>query len=246
MIDDAPVALVTGASSGIGRATALALVERGYRTAVLARRRQRLEGLAEPAGDGARHLFVLAADVAGEAAPAAAVDTVVERWGRLDVVVAAAGHGRGYGEIDAAEHRHWSGQLATNLRAPMLLAAHALPHLRRTAGHLIFIGSVFAAVAAPGYAAYAASKHGLTGFVRSIQREPVARAVRISLIHPGTTDTEFSAATLGAADPQRLPERDWPFRPLAADDVAAAVMWVLSRPAHVMVEEITLRAVEDR
>ena len=245
MTGDAPVALVTGASSGIGRATALALARRGYRTAVLARRRHRLESLSELVGEGAHRPFMLADDLAEEATPAAAVSAVVRRWRRLDVVVAAAGHGRGYGEIGEADHRHWSGQLATNLRAPMLLAVHALPHLRRTAGHLVFVGSVFGVAAAPGYAAYAATKHGLTGFVRSIQRESVARGVRVSLVHPGSTNTEFSAATLGADDPHPVPEQDWPFRPLSAEDVAAAVLWVLSQPPHVVVEEITLRAVED-
>jgi NADP-dependent 3-hydroxy acid dehydrogenase YdfG len=240
------VALVTGASSGIGRASVLALARRGYRVVASARRAGRLAELGGAlAADGYEHLE-LPLDLAEPGAPEAAVSAAATHWGRLDVVVAAAGHGRGYGAITEAAAGEWPGQLAVNLAAPMSIAASAMKYLRRTRGHLVVIGSVFATERAPAYSAYAATKHGLAGFVRSIQREEVARDVRITLIHPGSTNTEFSAATLGRPDPAPVDEALWPFKPLAAEDVAAAVVWVLSQPPHVTIEELTLRATADR
>lgn len=246
MTVETPVALVTGASSGIGRATAIALARHGQRVAGTARRAERLARLGTELAVGGGELLELPLDMAEPGAAETAVARTVERWGRLDAVVVAAGHGRGYGDIVTAATDEWRDQIAVNLTAPMLLAASAMPHLRRTHGHIVLIGSVFALAGAPGYSAYAATKHGLAGFVRSIQREATATDVRVTLINPGSTNTEFSAATVGDPDPAVLDESLWPFRPLAAEDVAAAVVWVLSQPAHVMVEEITLRSTGDR
>lgn len=238
------VAIVTGASSGIGWATAVALLRRGYRVAAVARRAHRLAQLASFGGEG--RLLPLALDVSDVDSPARTVAAVLDRWGRLDVVVAAAGHGRGHGDVPVADRTWWPSQVATNLTAPLLLAAEAMDPLRRSEGHLVLIGSVFGTAPAPGYAAYAATKHGLAGFARSLQREAAGARVHVSLINPGSTNTEFSAATLGAEHPS-VPDLDaWPFRPLDPEDVAAAVVWVLSQPPHVTIEEVTLRAAGDR
>jgi NADP-dependent 3-hydroxy acid dehydrogenase YdfG len=174
------------------------------------------------------------------------VDEVTARFGRLDVVVAAAGHGRGYGQLGKAEPALWPSSVAVNLTSTMELAAAVIEPLRRSSGTLIFIGSIFGVDPAPGYAAYAAAKHGLRGFVRSIRREESMRGIRVCLINPGTTNTEFASVLRGDELPYVHDPSVWGFDPLLPEDVAAAVAWVAGQPPHVDVEEIIIGATGDR
>ncbi len=240
------VALVTGATSGIGRSSAIALARVGFDVAAVGRRTDRLESLAADLGELGRACLQLPMDLTDVDGPDRVVGRVGERWGRLDAVVAAAGHGRGYGSLVSADPAHWAPALQLNLLSVMTLASLAVPMLMGSRGTLVLIGSVFAVDPAPEYAAYAAAKHGLRAFSRSIRRERDLRGVRVCLINPGTTNTEFASVISGADEPFTHDPVVWPFTPLSADDVATAVCWVVQQPAHVTIEELTLRGTDDR
>ncbi|MBC3839439.1 SDR family NAD(P)-dependent oxidoreductase [Streptacidiphilus sp. 4-A2] len=243
---DTKVALITGSTSGIGRATALRLAAEGYDIAAVARRTARLEALREEISARPQQCLPVTCDLSEAGAAGRMTEEVLAHFGRLDVVVASAGHGRGYGPLGEAEQGHWPSALAVNLSSVMDLAGAALQPLRESSGTLVLIGSVFGIDPAPDYAAYAAAKHGLRGFVRSIRREQNMEGVRVCLLNPGTTNTEFASVLRGDTEPMVHDPAVWGFEPLLPEDVAAAVAWVAGQPAHVDVEEITIRATRDR
>jgi short-subunit dehydrogenase len=235
--------IVTGASSGIGAATARRLAARGNDLVLIARREERLKALATE----------LSAEHGAAVVP---VPLDLERTDELSDVltgvlaslpsplagaVLAAGHGRGYGPVREADPDPWESQLRVNLLAPMLTTRRLLPELDSNGGDLVIVGSLFGTRPSPGYAAYAATKHGLAGFVRSLaEEERPSGGCRISLLSPGATNTEFASVLAGAEAPRVHEVTAWPYHPLLAEDVAAAVEWVMSRPGYARVAEIVI------
>ncbi|MEU2793751.1 SDR family NAD(P)-dependent oxidoreductase [Streptomyces sp. NPDC007100] len=249
MTGPAGTALITGASSGIGAATARRLAARGYDLILVARREERLKALVGQLS--AEH------GVAGLAVPLdlEQTDELSDRLAGvlasipspLTAAVLAAGHGRGHGPVREADAGPWESQLRVNLLAPMLLIRRLLPDLDAAAGDLVVIGSLFGTRPSPGYAAYAATKYGLAGFVRSLAEEERPRGgCRISLISPGATNTEFASVLAGSQAPRVHDVADWPYHPLLAEDVAAGVEWVMSRPSHARVTELTVDPIDAR
>jgi NADP-dependent 3-hydroxy acid dehydrogenase YdfG len=218
----------------------------GYDIAAAGRRAERLRALEEDLHSLSRSCFPATFDLSRPGAARQMVDEVTTRFGRLDVVVAAAGHGRGYGQLGEAQDALWPSSVSVNLMSVMELAAAVIEPLRGSSGTLILIGSVFGVDPAPGYAAYAAAKHGLRGFARSIRREKSMEGIRVCLINPGTTNTEFASVLRGDEQPFVHDPSVWGFDPLLPEDVAEAVAWVAGQPPHVDVEEITIRATRDR
>src|SRR3954466_6252738 len=192
------VALVTGASSGIGEATAVALAEQGAAVALAARRTDRLESLASKIqGDGGRAL-VIAADITEEAQARAAIDRTVSELGRLDTLINNAGVMLLGPAVDAPLEE-WEQMVQINLLGLLYCAPAAMPHLRRAAGDgprrvsdMVNISSVAGRVARSGSAVYNATKHGVGAFSEALRQEVTRRHVRVSLVEPGATDTELS------------------------------------------------------
>ncbi|MET2715870.1 SDR family NAD(P)-dependent oxidoreductase [Streptomyces harbinensis] len=249
MTDGRGTVLITGASSGIGEATARRLAGAGYDLVLIARRADRLEALAdELAAAHTGHIRAVPLDLTRTGTLDSAVTGVL---GQLTVplrgAVLAAGHGRGHGQVRTADPEPWESQVLVNLLAPMMLIHRLLPALDATGGDLIVVGSVFDDRAAPGYAAYAATKHGLKGFLRSLAAEErPAGGCRLSLLSPGSTNTEFASVLSGASPPQSHPVSAWPYHPLLADDVARTVEWIMNRPAHVRIAEILIDPTDAR
>ena len=225
-----PVFLITGASGGIGAATARAAVRAGYRVALTGRRAAPLRDLAADLGP-ARALPV-SCDVSDWDQLSTLVSTVLGTLGRLDVVFANAGQSEptsflGQGGLPPGE---WHGLVAANVLGPALTARAVLPALARSGGHLLLTGSVAGRVTRPG-SLYSATKWAVSALAAGIRAECVGTGIRVTLIQPGLTDA-------GPTGPGRQADPK-----LAPADVAAAVMYAVGQPAGVDVSEIVIRPV---
>ena len=245
---DGTVALVTGASSGIGEATALRLAAEGAAVAVAARRRDRLEQLAERM-EGPAQSLVVEADITDEAAARAMVQDTVTAFGRLDILINNAGVML-LGPIVDAPMEEWQRMVRINLLG-LLYATHAaLPHLlgaaedgRRRVADLVNVSSVAGRVARQGSGVYNATKFGVVAFSESLRQEVTRRHVRVSVVEPGAVMTELAShnrpeiiegmvATFGQTELMR------------SEDIAESILFTVTRPRHVAVNEVLVRPTE--
>jgi len=231
------VALVTGASSGIGRATALALSEAGLRVAVGARRTDRLSSL-EASAPG--EVLSLPLDVTSYDSVAQAIALIVERFGRLDALINNAGLMQS-GMILDADVREWERMVDTNLLGSMYAVHAALPHLIESKGHIVQVSSTSGRIASLGSGVYAATKFGVSAFTESLRQEVTERGVRVTLIEPGFVATELTSHITDETMRQAASEIAGSMRTLEADDIAQAVLYALRQPEHVSVNSILIR-----
>jgi NADP-dependent 3-hydroxy acid dehydrogenase YdfG len=243
------VALVTGASSGIGEATALALAEEGATVALLARRRDRLDGLAARISDAGGRAFAVEADVADQQQAAAAVNSVVAELGRLDAVVNNAGLMR-IGPAAEAELADWDQMVSVNVSGLLYVTRASLPHLiaaaadsPRGVADIVNISSTGGRVARPGTAVYSLTKFGIGAFSEGLRQEVLGQRVRVSLVEPGTVATEITDH-LPKADRDVLDARTEGMVKLEPADVADAVTFIVTRDRRVAVNEILVRSAE--
>jgi NADP-dependent 3-hydroxy acid dehydrogenase YdfG len=235
------IALVTGASSGIGEATALALAEQGAKVAIAARRKQRLEQLAAKlAGLGAQPLL-LVADLAAEAEAQRIVRETEAHYGRLDILINNAGVM--YLEpVAEADLGRWRNMLELNLLSLIASTQAALGGMRaRRDGHIVNISSVAGRVANPNAAAYAATKFGVVGFSESLRREVYKDNIRVSVIEPGMVDTELREHVGHEASRRAVNARAGEMRQLQAEDIADTIVFCVTRPDYVCINEVLLR-----
>ena len=246
---DGAVALVTGASSGIGEATALALAAHGATVAIAARRRDRLESLAERLeGNGATAL-VIEADLTDPTQAEAAINRTAAELGRLDILVNNAGMML-LGPVVDADTTQWWRMLDINVNALLYCANAALPHLLgaaqdgpRNVADMVNVSSVAGRTVRRGSAVYNLTKHGVGAFSESLRQEVAGRHVRVSLVEPGATATELrSHNTQEIRDMQA--QRFAGVRTMDADDIADAILYIVTRPWHVAVNEILIRPTE--
>lgn len=246
---DGTVALVTGASSGIGEATAAALAAAGATVAVVARRREKLDALAGRIEADGGSALVLEADVSDEARLRDAVDLTASELGRLDTVVANAGVML-LGPVLDAPVQEWERMVHVNVLGLMYTAHAALLHLLtaaeqepRRVADLVLVSSVAGRRAASGSAAYNLTKTGVGAFGEALRQEVTERHVRVSLVEPGAVATELS----GHNRPEiraTIASRFGGLQRLEAEDVADAVRYIVTRPRHVAINEIMLRPTE--
>lgn len=238
---DGRVALVTGASSGIGEATALALAEAGARVAIAARRRDRLEALAAKLEALGAEPTVLVADLGSEAEAQRVVTDTEARYGRLDILVNNAGVMYLEPVVDADLSR-WRRMLELNVLSLIASTQAALPGMRsRRDGHIVNISSTAGRVANPNAAGYAATKFGVVAFSEALRREVYQHNVRVTVIEPGAVATELREH-IGHAEVQAATNA-WAegMRQLQGSDVADAIVFCVSRPAHVNINEVLMR-----
>jgi NADP-dependent 3-hydroxy acid dehydrogenase YdfG len=234
------VALVTGASSGIGHATARALASAGASVAVAARRTERLAALeAELSALGAKTL-TLELDVTDEEAVRAAVASTVESLGSLDVVVNNAGVML-LGQIEGADTSDWRRMIDTNVYGLMYVTHAALPHLLQSRGALVQVSSVAGRVARAGSGAYNASKWAVNAFSEALRQEVTTRGVRVVVIEPGMVDTELREHITQQSARDNANARAATIRQLQAGDVAEAILYAVTAPDHVSLNEILIR-----
>jgi NADP-dependent 3-hydroxy acid dehydrogenase YdfG len=243
------VALVTGASSGIGAATAQALAAEGAAVALLARRADRLAGVqADIEAAGGRAMFV-AADITDATQVNDAVAAVVGEWGRLDTLVNNAGLLR-MGDADTAPLQDWDDLVTVNVQGVLYATHAALPHLiaaatdsPRGVADLVTISSTGGRVARPGTAVYSLTKFGVNAFSEGIRQELIAKRVRVGIVEPGTVQTEIMDHLSGQAKVAQS-ERTAGMVKLRPEDIADAVVYMVTRDRRVAVNEMLVRASE--
>ena len=219
-----PVFLITGASSGIGAATARHAAQAGYRLVLAARSQERLAELADELG-GAQRALALRCDVTEWEQQEAMVRSALEHFGQLDVAFANAGFGASRGFLSESPEQ-WRSMVLTNVYGAALTIRATIPALKESRGHLLLTGSVAGRRALPG-SLYSATKWAVTAMGESARQDLNDTGVRVTLIEPGMVDTPFF---------DNRPERA-----LEPDDVARAVMYAVSQPPHVDVNEILIR-----
>jgi NADP-dependent 3-hydroxy acid dehydrogenase YdfG len=248
---DGTVALITGASSGIGEATARALAAQGAKVAVAARRLERLERLAAEIGGGGHTALAIQSDITDQAQAINAVDRTVDELGRLDIVVNNAGQML-LGPIEDAPTEEWDRMIDLNLKGLINTTHAALPHLlsaaedsERGCADLVNISSVAGRIARAGSGVYNLTKHGVGAFSESFRQEFADRKVRTTIIEPGAVDTELSDHIRDGVREQTR-ERFTDLHMLEGADIADAIAYAVTRPWHVSLNEILIRPTEQK
>ncbi len=238
------VALVTGASSGIGEATARALAARGAKVALIARRRDRLETLVTQIAESGGEALALVCDVADEAQVSGAVQAMQDKWGRLDVLVNCAGFSA-VGPVLGADTEEWRQAVGVNLMGLMYMTHAALPMMQaQGTGHIINISSTSARTIRQWSAVYSATKAAVNAFSEALRQECVPYSVRVTTIEPGQVRTELVSHITHAPTREALEARAASIHLLDAEDLAAAVVYILTQPAHVSINEMVIRPSE--
>ncbi|MEU3979249.1 SDR family NAD(P)-dependent oxidoreductase [Streptomyces sp. NPDC026672] len=245
------VALVTGASSGIGAATARRLAEHGAAVAFVARRKDRLVDLAADIERAGGSALAVEADIADRAQAEDAVRQTVERFGRLDTLVNNAGLML-LGPVEGADADEWDRMLGVNVRGLLSTTRAALPHLLRAAeegprrvADVVNISSIAGRVAWNGYGVYSLTKFGVNAFTESLRQEVTERHVRVGVLEPGGVETELGSHN--AHKPEVREAIDGFFartEALAPEDIADGVAYMVTRPRHTSVGELWIMPTE--
>ncbi len=231
MSAQARVAVVTGASAGIGAATAVRLAKEGFAVVLGARRLDRLVEVAREAGGRALRLDVT---------DASSVEEFAAEVEHVDVLVNNAGLARGLAPVGELDDDHLAAMWETNVSGLLRVTRALLPKLDASgAGHIVNVGSTSGFEVYPGGAGYIATKHAVRAITRTLRLELLGRPVRITDVSPGMVETEFSLVRF--EDPERAAQMYRGFEPLTPEDVADAVAWAVTRPSHVNVDEIVVR-----
>ena len=242
------VALITGASSGIGEATAVALAEQGATVAIAARRKDRIDALAARISDAGGRAVAFEADVTAQEQAQALVEKTVADLGRLDTLVNNAGVML-LGPAVGAPLEEWERMIAVNVQGLLYCAHAALPHLvaaaedgPRKVADMVNISSVAGRVARSGWGVYNATKWGVGAFSESLRQEVARRHVRISLVEPGAVATELISHNRPEIQEAMASGND--FQKMEPEDIAEAIAYIVTRPWRMAVNEMLIRPTE--
>ncbi|MDQ4143971.1 MAG: SDR family NAD(P)-dependent oxidoreductase [Actinomycetota bacterium] len=228
-----PVAVISGASAGIGAATAVRLASEGYEVVGGARRVEKAAAVLEPVGGRA-----LALDVTD----AGSVDAFAREIERVDVLVNNAGKAIGLEPLADLSDKHAREMWETNVLGLLSVTRALLPQIERSAGHIVNLGSTSGFETYPGGGGYTATKHAVRALTRTLRLELVGKPVRITEISPGLVQTEFASVRFDW-DEARAAKVYEGIDPLTAEDIADCIAWAVTRPPHVDIDEIVVRPV---
>lgn len=232
-----PVAVVTGASSGIGAATAAALGRRGYQIVAGARRIQRVQRVVGDLG------LALPLDVTDQKSVDAFVAHVSKAFGRVDVLVNNAGLASGLTPIAEARDEDWIAMWEVNVLGLMRMTRACLPLLRKAKhGHIVNLGSIAGFEVYKGGAGYTASKHAVRAMSRTLRLELNGEPIRVTEVAPGMVETEFSLVRF-RGDRKAAKAVYQGVKPLVAEDIADCIVFAVTRPPHVDIDEIVIRPI---
>jgi NADP-dependent 3-hydroxy acid dehydrogenase YdfG len=239
------IALVTGASSGIGAAAATTLAAAGATVAVVARRAARLDALVRKIEETGGNALSLPGDVADEQVAQKVVAETAERFGRLDILINSAGI-IDSGGVENADTARWRRVLEINLLASLYTSRAAIGPMRaRGSGDIINISSTAGRRAAVLFNAYSASKFGLTGMTEAMRQEVSRYGIRVCIIEPGATTTEVSAGVVDPTFRESIRQHVSKEGSMLPEDVAAAILFVVSLPPRANVSQLLIRPTSD-
>ena len=238
---DKRIALITGATSGIGEATAHILAGAGFDVIVTGRRAERLKCLKEELKSAhGVDVLTLAFDVRDPHQVSASLGTLPGRWRTVDVLVNNAGLASGFDPIDSSDPGDWERMIDTNVKGLLYVTRIVAPLMVEYGrGHIVNIGSIAGRQVYENGSVYCASKHAVFALSQGMRIDLVRHGIRVTEIRPGMVDTEFSEVRFHG-DTERAAEVYKGVEPLGAEDVAEAVLWAVTRPPHVNIDEIAL------
>ncbi len=240
---DGKVAIITGASSGIGAATAIALAEAGARVAISARRLDRLETLARRITAAGGQAMSIAADVADEAQVREMLSQTQSALGRVDILINNAGVAL-LGPIDGADTEDWRRMMNLNVMG-LMYATHAVLPVMKTQGegHIVNVSSLAGRIANAGTAVYNASKWAVGAFSEALRKEVYRDNIRVSIVEPGVVATEIydNITNPQVREQTKAYVQSQTGKPLQPEDIAAAIVYAVTQPSHVNVNEILIR-----
>lgn len=240
-MNTAPIALITGASSGIGEATALTLANHGYNTILVGRRTDRLEALkASIEQNFPVQAYVATVDVRDKQAVQDMVNALPLAWRLVQVLINNAGLAWGLSAIDQGQLEHWDTMIDTNIKGLLYVTKFVTPLLVENGnGHIVNIGSIAGKEVYANGNVYCATKHAVDALSRSMRLDLSHYPIKVSAIHPGAVETEFSLVRFDG-DAERAASVYKGFENLVAQDIADAIWFMLSRPKHVNINEMTI------
>jgi NADP-dependent 3-hydroxy acid dehydrogenase YdfG len=237
--------LVTGASSGIGRATALAFAQEGCKLLVCARRQERLEELEGELTDaGAISVHRFSLDVSKRSAVEKVLSALPKGWDEIDVLVNNAGLSRGLNKVYEDDPDNWDEMIDTNIKGLLYVTRQVVPGMvERGRGHVINLGSTAGYITYANGAVYCATKAAEKAISEGLKIDLMGTAVRVTSVDPGMVETEFSAVRF-RGDEERAAKVYQNITPLQPEDIADAIVWAAGRPAHVNIHNILMTSID--
>lgn len=230
------VAFITGATSGIGHATAFELAKQGYRIIATGRRAERLEELKQELTEVP--VYILEFDVRDKAATQQAIDSLPEDWRQIEVLVNNAGNAHGMSSIQNGSLDDWDAMIDINVKGLLYVSHAVLPlMLQHKKGHIVNIGSIAGKEVYPNGNVYCASKHAVDAISQGMRIDLVQEGIRVSEVNPGLVETEFSEVRF-KGDKERAASVYKGFQALQAQDIAELISFIVTRPAHVNLAEV--------
>lgn len=234
-------ALITGATSGIGEACAHLFAQQGFRLILVARREEKLQGIARHLADKyAVEFQALTADVRDKAAVSQALEALPEDWKKVDVLVNNAGLSQGLDPIDKGDTSDWDTMIDTNIKGLLYVTKVVSNWMTaRKHGHIINIGSIAGKEVYLSGNVYCATKHAVDALSKGMRMDLLPYGIRVTAIQPGMVETEFSQVRF-KGDEARASKVYEGFEPLVAQDIAEAIWFAVSRPAHVNINDMLI------
>ncbi len=234
-------AFITGASSGIGRASAVEFAKQGAKLILVARRRDRLEELkARLEKEHQAKVYLMTLDVRNQMDVHKAVTGLPAEWSSIDILINNAGLARGLDKIHQADVCYWDEMIDTNVKGLLYVTRAVMPGMvKRNSGHIVNIGSIAGHEVYPAGNVYNATKHAVKALNKAMRMDAFGTSIRVTSVDPGFAETEFSVVRFHG-DQQRADKVYQGMTPLRPEDIAEAVVWACSRPAHVNIENIII------
>jgi 3-hydroxy acid dehydrogenase/malonic semialdehyde reductase len=239
------IAFITGASSGIGEATARAFAAEGTRLLLAARRKERLDALApELLKAGAAEVHSIQLDVRNREAVESAIAELPVAWQAIDILVNNAGLSRGLNKLQEGDPEDWDEMIDTNVKGLLYVTRAVVPGMiERGLGHVVNLGSTAGEITYPKGAVYCASKAAERAINDGLRQDVLGTAIRVTSVDPGMVETAFSEVRF-RGDAARAAKVYEGVTPLTAADVADSILWAVTRPAHVNIARISLTTID--